>query len=153
MRLACRCCGLLCVSFLLLTLLGCGNQEKYSETDQSINQHGGESAEVVTTRHAEASHITYGYDGQLGRYGIADNAAAYDGATLLAKAKAIKVIEKNPGPNQLEVEETHFSATGKVTYRGLLRFRFSGDGAYVEEEMPISGQKEESYFSGWPSGR
>ena len=98
-----------------------------------------------------ASRIIYGYGGQFGGYGIADSAQAFDGSTLLAEAKALRIVEKHPGPKQIEVEETHYSSVGVVTYRGLLRIRFGLGGGQVEEEVPISGTKEQSFFVTWPS--
>jgi hypothetical protein len=99
-----------------------------------------------------ATRITYDYGGQFGMLGLADSAKAFDGSTLLAEAKALRIIKSPSGPNQLEVEETHYSPVGAITYRGLLRIRFDLGGGHVDEEIPISGSKQQSFFVTWPSG-
>jgi len=91
--------------------------------------------------------------GSLGVYGIADSATAYLGDIKVGQARAIRIIRKEPGPNQLEVEETHFSRSGSVIYQGRIIFRFSYGGARPEEETAISGVKRFKIFSSWPSGR
>ena len=99
--------------------------------------------------------IEYGYEygkGKFGVYGIADTASAYDGSVLIAKAKAVKIIEKNPGPNHIEIEETHFNPSGDITYRGKLIFQFGFGGGHIVEEKAISGVKRYQIFTGWPSG-
>ncbi len=96
--------------------------------------------------------IKYSYEGKFGVYGIADTASAYDGNVLIAKAKAVKIIEKNPGTNHIEIEETHFNPSGDITYRGKLIFQFGFGGGHVVEEKAISGVKRYQIFTGWPSG-
>jgi hypothetical protein len=126
-----------------MALVGCEDSREQGTSEQGMTQRQVQRG---------ASSIKYGYEGQFGIYGIADTASAFDGSTLVAQAKAIKIIQKDPGPNQIEVEETHYSPTGAVSYRGKLRIRFGFSGGYVEEEIPMSGRKQASYFAGWPSG-
>jgi len=135
--------GVLCISCVMLALVGCKDSGEHGTSDQVVTQH---------QLRRGASSLKYGYGGQFGIYDIADTASAYNGSTLLAQAKAIRIIEKHPGPNQIEVEETHYSPAGVVTYQGKLRIRFGFGGGYLEEEIPISGRKQASYFTGWPSG-
>ena len=112
-----------------------------------------ESGEIRYSRGTRtASKISYTYGEKFGRYGIADRAQAFDGATLLAEATALRIIETSSGPNQSEVEEKHYSSPGVVSYRGLLRIRFGFDGGHVDEEIPISGRPEGMFFVGWPAG-
>lgn len=99
--------------------------------------------------------IKYGYEygkGKFGQYGIADTASAYDGSVLIARARAVKIIEKNPGPNHIEIEETYFNPSGTITYRGKLIFQFGFGGGHLVEEKAISGIKRYQIFTGWPSG-
>jgi len=97
--------------------------------------------------------IRYGYDGQFGRFGIADTAEVSSGSQLLAKAKAMRIIEKTPGPNHILVEEEHYAPNGGVTYRGTLEFRFGAGGGTLVEEKAISGKRRLSVFGSWPAGR
>lgn len=133
----------LCIFCFMMALAGCEDSREHGTSDQGMTQRQVQRG---------ASSIKYGYEGQFGVSGIADTASAYDGSTLLAQAKAIRIIQKDPGPNQIEVEETHYSPTGAVSYRGKLRIRFGFGGGYMEDEISISGRKQASYFTGWPSG-
>ena len=94
----------------------------------------------------------YSYDGEFGRLGIADIATCYDQGKMIAKAKAIKIIKKSPGPNHLEVKETHFDAKGSVTYEGVIIFQFGFGGGHLVSETGISGRKRRQVFTGWPAG-
>lgn len=94
----------------------------------------------------------YGYDGEFGRFGIADTAACYDSGTLIARAKAIRIIEKTPGPNHIEVKETHYDATGTLIYEGIMVFQFGFGGGHIVSESPLSGKKRRQIFNGWPAG-
>ncbi len=99
--------------------------------------------------------IEYGYEygkGKFGVYGIADTASTYDGSVLIAKAKAIRIIEKTSGSNHIEIEETHFNPSGGTIYRGKLIFQFGFGGGRIVEEKAIFGAKRHQIFSGWPSG-
>ena len=95
----------------------------------------------------------YGYGGEFGRFGIADTAACYDSGTIIAKAKAMRIIEKSPGPNQIEVKETHYDATGSAIYEGIIVFQFGFGGGHIVYETAISGRKHRQVFTGWPAGR
>lgn len=98
--------------------------------------------------------IEYGYDGNLGSYGIADTANAYLRGGKVASAKAIRIIEMDPGPNALEVKETQYSSAGSVIYRGEIIFRFGGlRGAYPIQKTPSYGNRKYNVFQSWPSGR
>jgi hypothetical protein len=138
-----RCPSLLFLCALLAIVAlssGCGNSTQ-------------EQSEIRYTRGArQASRITYSYQGQFGLFGIPDGAQAFDGTILLAEAKALRIIKATSGPNQIEIEETHYSSPGIVSYRGLLRIRFGFGGGHVDEEIPISGRKESAFFVSWPSG-
>ena len=94
----------------------------------------------------------YGYDGEFGRFGIADTAACYDSGTLIARAKAIRIINKTPGPNHIEVKETHYDAKGTLIYEGIMVFQFGFGGGHIVSESAISGQKCQHVFTGWPAG-
>ena len=94
----------------------------------------------------------YGYDGELGRFGIADIAACYDSGALIARAKAIRIIKKSPGPNHIEVKETHYDATGSLIYEGIMVFQFGFGGGHIVSESAISGKKRRQVFTGWPAG-
>lgn len=112
---------------------------------------------VTQLEPASAQQLRIKYDYQYGRgsfgiYGIADTATAFVDDQMVAEAHALRIIEKRPGPNQLEVEETHYSPSGRVVYRGRLIFRFSGSGGRLEEQIPISGTKRNNFFSSWPAG-
>lgn len=99
--------------------------------------------------------IKYGYEygkGKFGQYSIADTASAYDGSVLIAKARVVKIIEKNPGPNHIEIDETHFNPSGTITYRGKLIFQFGFGGGHIVEEKSVSGIKKYQIFTRWPSG-
>lgn len=100
----------------------------------------------------QALSIKYDYGGKFGSLRIADTASAYEGSLLIAEAEAIRIIEKNPGPNWIEIEETHYSTSGSVIYRGKLFIRFGFGGGKVVREEAISGRKRFSVFVGWPSG-
>lgn len=107
-------------------------------------------------RDAEAQDFRYrteyGYDGEFGRFGIADTAACYDNETLIARAKAIRIIEKTPGPNHIEVKESHYDTTGALAYEGILVFQFGYGGGHIVSDSGISGQKRWQVFTEWPSG-
>lgn len=96
--------------------------------------------------------VEYTYDGDFGIYGIADRARAYSGATLIAEAQAKRIIEKEPGPNCIEVEEVHFSKLGTTAYEGTITFQFGFGGGTVVDEKAIKGRKELNIFRSWPSG-
>jgi hypothetical protein len=104
------------------------------------------------SRHSLNLRIQYGYAGEFGSLGIADTAAAYQGTRLIAKARALRIIKKQPGPNHILIEESHYSETGEVTYKGTLEFRFGYGGGTLIEQRPISGEKQFNVFSGWPAG-
>lgn len=71
----------------------------------------------------------------------------------MAEAKTLEIIKKDPSPNHLLVEETHYSGYGDVTYKGRIEFRFGGLGGAVKvAEKPISGKKVRDYFVSWPAG-
>jgi hypothetical protein len=63
---------------------------------------------------------TYGKNSSL--YEVASSATACFRGKMMATAKAIKIIPTNLGPNQLEVEETHYDDNGRVTYKGIISF-------------------------------
>jgi|GEM_PF-6767874 len=107
---------------------------------------------VFLSDSSQALTIKYGYGGKFGRYGIADTASAYEGSTLIAEAVAIRIIEKDPGPNWIELEETHYSPSGSVIYRGKLFIRFGFGGGQIVQQSTISGRKIFNIFGGWPSG-
>lgn len=96
--------------------------------------------------------IEYGYEGKFGIYDIADTASAYLGNVLIAKAKAVKIIEKNSGPNLIEIEETHFNPSGDITYRGKLIFQFGFGGGHIVEEKAHLWREKISDINGWPAG-
>jgi hypothetical protein len=129
--------------FILFELIGCEDNSKRSSNNLEPTKH-------VITR--GPSSIKYDYKGRLGVAGIASKASAYDGTTLIAEANAIKIIQKDKGANQIEVEELHYSPTGSINYKGILRIRFGFNGGYVEEEIPVSGKKQIQFFTGWPAG-
>lgn len=106
---------------------------------------------------AQAQQLRIKYDykyekGKFGIYGIADTAIAYLNEKKIAEATAVRIIEKKPGPNQLEVEEIHFSPSGNVIYKGKIIFRFGFSGAMPEETIAISGRKLLNIFNSWPAG-
>ena len=103
------------------------------------------------TSEADALKITYGYGGKFGPFGIADTAKAYLNNDLIAKARAIEIIQKNPGPNVIKIKETHYS-NGSTIYTGYLYIRFGFRGGSVVREESISGKKRFSVFGGWPAG-
>ena len=107
---------------------------------------------ILLSDSSQALTIKYSYGGEFGRYGIADTASAYEGSTLIAEAVAIRIIKKDPGPNWIEVEETHYSSSGSVIYRGKLFIRFGFGGGQVVKERAISGRKIFNVFGGWPAG-
>ena len=106
----------------------------------------------MTPRQPSRLRIEYGYKGEFGIYGIADTASGFDGSTLVAKAKAVQIVKKDPGPNHILIEEEHYDEHGEVTYTGTLEIRFGFGGGTLVAESPISGQKRYNVFGGWPSG-
>ena len=95
--------------------------------------------------------IAFAYDGQLGRYGIADSARALQGGNLVAEARALRIIERRPGPNQLEIVEKHYAPGGETTYEGRMILQFAMGGARVVSEDAIFGRKRFQFFNNWPS--
>ena len=99
----------------------------------------------------QALEIRYSYDGDFGSVRIADSAAAYEGNTLVARARALRIIRKDPGPNSIEIRETHYSG-GKVIYEGYVEIEFGFRGGRIISARPISGEKRLNIFTSWPSG-
>lgn len=97
--------------------------------------------------------IEYSYDGDLGIHGVATGASAYRGTStqLIASAKVIGFSTEGEQARLLEVEETHFSSSGSVTYRGKIFFEI-GFISRVEKEVSLSGRKTMSIFQRWPMG-
>jgi hypothetical protein len=123
-----------------------------SEMDTGRKTDNSSPGSRPASRHPLNLRIQYGYEGEFGSLGIADTAAAYQGTRLVAKARALKIIKKQPGPNHILIEENHYSETGEVIYRGTLEFRFGFGGGTLIEQRPISGEKQFNVFSGWPAG-
>ena len=94
--------------------------------------------------------IEYGYAGKVGG-GIADSATAYLDDHLIAKARATRIIQKNPGPNHIEIEETHFAPSGSSVYTGLIEYSFGFSSARIVGETRVSGAKSMQIFRDWPS--
>jgi len=111
-----------------------------------------EVAAPVAERAPRGLRIEYGYAGKLGMFDIADTASAYDGDTLIAKAEALQIVEKQSGPNHILIQEEHYSPSGEVTYKGTLEFRFGFRGGTLVEEKAVSGKKRFHVFQGWPAG-
>jgi hypothetical protein len=94
----------------------------------------------------------YGYEGQFGRYGIADTAKAFAGDILVGEAKALRIIESESGPNLIEIEVVHYSASGQPIYKGIAHIQFGFGGGKLVYEKALSGQRSRSIFVSWPSG-
>ena len=112
---------------------------------------------LASAAQAGTLEIQYTYDWDYGLSGIAHTATAYfteqDKEIKIGFARALEIVKKNPGPNHLLVEETHYNADGPVMYKGILEFRFAGSSAVLVREERISGKKRFGLFSHWPSGR
>jgi hypothetical protein len=137
-----------------LLLIACGKDGDSPKPQRSSSSHSSQSGSAANQRENPpiALSIKYSYEGKFGPYGIPDTALAFSGPTLLAKAKAIKIIKKDPGPNHILVEEFQFSPQGKEIYHGTLEFRFGFGGGTLVEEKALSGKKRFQIFTGWPSG-
>lgn len=86
--------------------------------------------------------------------GIAASALAYKGDLLIAKAEKVGMRQTVANCLDIEVEETHFSQSGAVTYKGKMLFRFkegTGRGERIEVKL-ISGERHQDLFREWPYG-
>ena len=148
--------SLLPVAFLcaIVMVASCGKSDTKPEVKASSNIPA-QAKELAAKAPARPTSLKfqYGYDGQFGITGIADTVKAYDGGRLVAEAKALKIIEKDPGPDHVEVEETHYTGTGAEAYRGKIIIQFGFDGGKIIEEKPISGRRKFQVFRGWQVNR
>jgi hypothetical protein len=81
-------------------------------------------------------------------FDVPDTAVASINGQKVAEAKAIRIIQKDPGPNQLEVHETYLTPEGKVVYESTIIIRF-GLGQ-IAEEHAIRGTKTYRVFKVGP---
>lgn len=134
--------------FLLLAIIllaSCGQQETHDVPVNALRPDG----------------FKYGYDGQFGRYNVADTAEAYIGdpsvsngnAVLIGKATAIELQESaSGGPKVLKIEVAHLSSSGETMYRGYVYIQVGPRGGTLIKEEDISGNKSATYFDYWPFG-
>ncbi len=107
---------------------------------------------LITTTHAKALAIYYDYNNKIA-FSIADSAKAYiNKSTLVGEAKALRIVKTKKGPNNIEVEVTHYNRNGEKIYKGIVEFSL-GFMSGVVKEKTISGRKRYSIFTSWPSGR
>lgn len=114
----------------------------------SCERQEGQSAKVLMPTRFE-----YGYGGDLGRYGIADDARAFSGQTLVGKAQSIE-LQHSPtgGPSVLKIEVTHFSVSERPIYRGYVFIQAGFGGGKLIREEDISGSKDFTIFDSWEFG-
>ncbi|MDP8255826.1 MAG: hypothetical protein P9M14_08755 [Candidatus Alcyoniella australis] len=141
---------------LIALLLGCQPDSERGEVKTLSGpvqiQPDSERGEVKTP--SGPVQIHYGYQGGdpvWAVIGIASSAEAYVGNVLVGKAKALRIIEMEQGPNAIEVEETHFSPSGSVIYKGIVVYSFGWRGSKLQERA-LRGKKRTDIFSSWPSG-
>ena len=101
-----------------------------------------------------ATSFKYNYGGQFGRFDIADEAEAYNGNTLVGRARAIELQDSQTGgPRVLKIEVTHFSASGAAAYKGYVYIQAGFGGGRLVREEDISGQRQSTVFGTWQFGK
>jgi hypothetical protein len=105
-----------------------------------------------TNVNAGTLKIEYQYGSKFGFFDIADSARAYLNGDLVAKAEAIEIIKKTPGPNSIKIRETQYSPSGAEVYEGYIEIQFGFGGGRKISEDSISGSKRYNIFTSWPAG-
>lgn len=133
----------LCLIALALILSGCDSSGPEPESSKNSEQ-------TATLR---PTSFKYGYDGEFGRYEMADIAEAYSGNRLVGKARAIELQETpTGGPKMMKIEVTHYSQSGQLIYKGYVYIQAGFSGGKIIKTEDISGKKCFTMFGSWPFG-
>ena len=114
------------------------------------------SAESSSTREPTMLRPTsfkYGYDGQFGRFDMADTAEALNGDRIVGKAKALELMDApGGGPKMMKIEVSHYSSEGQPVYRGFVYIQAGFGGGKLIKEERVSGRKKFTVFGSWQFG-
>ena len=106
----------------------------------------GQSEMIIVSQDFVKFKNTFTYNDVALKYsGVADGARTNDSSgVLLADAKLVKLI-KGEG---IQIEERHYGADGKVTFRCISLIQFWN--GFKKEEMNAEGKKQTDFYFLWP---
>jgi hypothetical protein len=117
---------------------------------EEIQGSSGSSRDANPAKVLKPTRFMYGYEGDFGRFKIADTAEAFSGETLVGKARAIE-LQDSPtgGAKVLKIEVTHYSVSRQPVYRGYVFIQAGFSGGRLVKEEDVSGTKDFTVFGSW----
>jgi hypothetical protein len=107
---------------------------------------------LVQKTDAQVLTIKYGYAGNFGGLRIADDASAYLGSKMVARAWALEIVKQTDGPNHILIKEHQFDSFGGIIYQGTLEIEFGVGGGKLIKDTCHFGKKKYYVFASWPCG-